>query len=229
MNTCWITWRRTVHRRQHHLEPGQSAPTARVTRRHLDILFAMFGAHVQKTSDHGPQPRRRGRGHRHASQPAGGVGYNINAVISLAPRTSTPSSTSVERGPDRTWSSTGLWTGPGGISDTGFELYDNASGMKKSMMFVYRSCHDRYNTVWGDGDLGFGKLTPADVARVLSVDSHHKIAMGYMVRFTGSIWEERRSSKDCSAASGYGGSPGIDANMKIIRSTRIRRAHNGRF
>jgi hypothetical protein len=64
-----------------------------------------------------------------------------------------------------------------GIGDTGFELYDHASGMNKSMMFVYRSCHDRYNGVWGDWDIG--GLAPVDQARVLSVDSHHYIAMAY--------------------------------------------------
>jgi hypothetical protein len=51
------------------------------------------------------------------------------------------------------------------------------------MVFVYRSCHDRYNTVWDSGDLSFGQLTPTDQAAVLSDNSHHKIAMGYMAAF----------------------------------------------
>jgi hypothetical protein len=101
-----------------------------------------------------------------------------NAVISLAP---TNQYTFEHFG--------GAWAAPylviygsldgdlSGISDTGFELYDHASGMNKSMVFVYRSCHDRYNTVWDSGDLFFGALTPTDQAAVLSDDSHHKIAI----------------------------------------------------
>jgi hypothetical protein len=169
-----------------HLEFYQSGTDrARVLQRHLQILFGMFGTHA--ANNVGIMGHSRGGeavviATRLNQQE--GWGYNINAVISLAP---TNQYTFEHFG--------GAWAKPylviygsldgdlGGISDTGFELYDNASGMKKSMMFVYRSCHDRYNTVWGDGDLYFGELTPTDQARVLSVDSHHKIAMGYMTAF----------------------------------------------
>jgi len=71
----------------------------------------------------------------------------------------------------------------GGISDTGFELYDHASGMSKSMAFVYRACHDRFNTVWGDSDFFFGQMTAADQAAVLSANSHQLISKGYMTAF----------------------------------------------
>ena len=55
--------------------------------------------------------------------------------------------------------------------------------MNKSMAFVYRACHDRFNTVWGDGDFFFGQLTAADQAVVISANSHQLIAKGYMTAF----------------------------------------------
>jgi hypothetical protein len=55
--------------------------------------------------------------------------------------------------------------------------------MNKSMAFVYRACHDRFNTVWGDGDFFFGQMTAADQAAVLSANSHQLIAKGYMTAF----------------------------------------------
>jgi hypothetical protein len=169
-----------------HMEPGETGTDrARVLRRHLQILFSMFGAHV--ANNIGIMGHSRGGeavviAARLNQQEA--WGYNINAVISLAP---TNQYTFEHFG--------GPWAKPylviygsldgdlTGIDDTGFELYDHASGMNKSMVFVYRACHDRFNTVWGDGDLYFGALTPTDQLAVLSVDSHHKIAMGYMAAF----------------------------------------------
>ncbi len=169
-----------------HLEVNENGTDrARVLRRHLQILFPMFGAHV--ANNIGIMGHSRGGeavviATRLNQQEA--WGYNINAVISLAP---TNKYTDEHFG--------GAWARPylviygsldgdvSGIPRTGFELYDHASGMDKSMVFAYRACHDRFNTVWGDGDLGFGKLTPTDQAAVLSVDSHHKIAMGYMAAF----------------------------------------------
>jgi hypothetical protein len=55
--------------------------------------------------------------------------------------------------------------------------------MNKSMAFVYRACHDRFNTVWGDGDFYFGEMTSADQLAVLSANSHQLIARGYMAAF----------------------------------------------
>ncbi len=169
-----------------HLEFYESGTDrARVLQRHLQILFGMFGTHV--ANNVGTMGHSRGGeavviAARLNQQEA--WGYNMNAVISLAP---TNQYTFEHFG--------GAWATPylviygsldgdlSGISDTGFELYDHASGMNKTMVFAYRACHDRFNTVWGDGDLYFGDLTMADQAAVLSVDSHHKIAMGYMAAF----------------------------------------------
>jgi hypothetical protein len=169
-----------------HLEPGETGTDrARVLRRHLQILFGQFGSHV--SNNIGLMGHSRGGeavviATRLNQQE--GWGYAIHGVISLAP---TNQYTSENFG--------GAWAQPylviygsldgdlAGISDTGFELYDHATGMEKSLVFVYRACHDRFNTVWGDGDLYFGKLTPADRARVVSADAHHKIAQGYMAAF----------------------------------------------
>ena len=169
-----------------HLNPGQTGTDrARVLRSHLQILFTMFGATA--ANNIGIMGHSRGGeavviAARLNQQEA--WGYNINAVISLAP---TNQYTFENFG--------GAWAKPflviygsldgdlHGINDTGFELYDHASGMNKSMAFVYRACHDRFNTVWGDGDFFFGWLTAADQAAVLSANSHEYIAMGYMSAF----------------------------------------------
>ena len=169
-----------------HLNPGQTGTDrARVMRSHLQILFTMFGATA--ANNIGIMGHSRGGeavviAARLNQQEA--WGYNLNAVISLAPTN------------QYTFENfSGAWAKPflviygsldgdlGGIGDTGFELYDHASGMNKSMAFVYRACHDRFNTVWGDGDFFFGQMTAADQAAVLSVNSHHYIAMGYMAAF----------------------------------------------
>lgn len=171
-----------------HMEPNQTGTDrARVLRRHLQILFGMFGTHA--ANNVGIMGHSRGGeavviATRLNQQE--GWGYGINAVISLAP---TNKYTNEHFG--------GAWARPylvmygsldgdvAGIDKTGFELYDNASGMKKSMLFIYRACHDRFNTVWGDGDLTapWSKLTPVDVPRVLPADTHEKAAKGYMTAF----------------------------------------------
>jgi len=48
---------------------------------------------------------------------------------------------------------------------------------------VYGAIHDRFNTVWGDGDLYFGELGGTDLAKVITADAHQKIAKGYMSAF----------------------------------------------
>jgi Chlorophyllase enzyme len=169
-----------------HMEPGQQGTDrARILQTHLPIIFSMFGTHA--ANNIGIMGHSRGGeavviAARLNQQEA--WGWNINAVISLAP---TNQYTFEHFG--------GAWARPylviygsldgdlGGIGDTGFELYDHASGMNKSMAFVYRACHDRFNTVWGDGDFFFGQLTPADQAAVLSANSHQLIAKGCMAAF----------------------------------------------
>lgn len=169
-----------------HMAVGQGGTDrARILQNHLPIIFGMFGTHADNNI--GLMGHSRGGeavviAARLNSQEV--WGWNINAVISLAP---TNQYTSEHFG--------GAWARPflviygsldgdlGGIGDTGFELYDHASGMNKSMAFVYRACHDRFNTIWGDGDFFFGQLTTADQAAVISANSHQLIAKGYMTAF----------------------------------------------
>lgn len=169
-----------------HMQPGQTGTDrARILQQHLPIIFGLFGTHA--ANNIGIMGHSRGGeavviAARLSQQEA--WGWNINAVVSLAP---TNQYTFEHFG--------GAWARPylviygsldgdlHGIEDTGFELYDHASGMNKSMAFVYRACHDRFNTVWGDGDLYFGWLTAADQAAVLSANSHQLIAKGYMAAF----------------------------------------------
>jgi len=163
----------------------QGTDRARILQNHLPIIFGMFGTHA--ANNIGIMGHSRGGeavviAARLNQQE--GWGWNINAVISLAP---TNQYTFEHFG--------GAWAKPylviygsldgdlGGIGDTGFELYDHASGMDKSMAFVYRACHDRFNTVWGDGDFFFGQLTAGDQAAVLSANSHQLIAKGHMTAF----------------------------------------------
>ena len=164
-----------------HMQPGQTGTDrARVLQAHLPILFAMFGASAQNNI--GIMGHSRGGeavaiAARLNTQEA--WGWNINAVISLAP---TNQYTFEHFG--------GTWAKPylvlygsldgdlAGIGDTGFELYDHASGMNKSMAFIYGACHDRFNTVWGDGDFFFGQLTPADQAAVVSAATHEPHRQG---------------------------------------------------
>lgn len=114
-----------------------------------------------------------------------GLGYRFKAIVSLAPT-------------DRYghYSLAGPYAIPylviyGGLDGdvsgagpkaTGFSLYDRADPVK-SMIFIERACHDRFNTQWDDNDFYFGFMTPADQASVISVDAHHKVVKGYMNGF----------------------------------------------
>ncbi|HEY2322767.1 MAG TPA: hypothetical protein VGJ82_07875, partial [Thermoanaerobaculia bacterium] len=165
-----------------HCEPNETGTDrARILQHHLGILFSQFGTHVENNV--GIMGHSRGGeavviAARLNSAEA--WGYNLNAVISLAPTNQyTFEHLSVAVPYLVIYGS--LDGDLTGIDDTGFELYDHASGMNKSMMFVYRSCHDRYNTVWGSHDVS--GLSPTDQPRVLSVTAHHNIAMGYMSAF----------------------------------------------
>jgi hypothetical protein len=170
-----------------HMEPNEGwTDRARVLRGHLEILFRRFGPHVQNNI--GVMGHSRG-GEAVAIATRLNAdeswGYNINAIISLAP---TDRLSEHLGGPAAFahpylviyGSLDGDVAGP---TNTGFRLYDRASGMKKSMAFVYRACHGRFNTVWGDEEFDQPLLTLADRVRVLSADAHHQIAMGYMSAF----------------------------------------------
>lgn len=157
---------------------------ARVLRRHLQILFNsnQFGAKAANNicimghSRGGEAVVIAARLNQQETW-----NYNINAVISLAP---------TDQYNHESFSP--LWACPylviygsldgdvKAVGNNGFRLYDRASGMQKSMAFVYGACHDRFNTIWGDGDIpGLGN----DIPRVISAQTHQDIAKGYMTAF----------------------------------------------
>lgn len=169
-----------------HMNPGMFAlDRARVLLHHIAVMKTMFGAKV--ANNVGLMGHSRGGeavivAARLNQQEA--LGHGINAVISLAP-TDWISSPTLG----------GAWAKPylvvygsmdgdvAGPDDTGFELYDRANGRKKSMVFVYGATHGRFNTIWGDTDLGFGQIGATDHARLVNADAHQKIARAYMTAF----------------------------------------------
>ena len=150
-----------------HLEPGQSGTDrARVCRRHLLILFGMFGSHA--ANNIGIMGHSRGGeavviatrlNHQES------WGYNINAVISLAP---TNQYTSEHFG--------GAWAKPylviygsldgdlGFVSDNGFELYDHAK--------------DGLPVVTAEGKVGRGGGAVNDAAELFALRIHDPDAAG---------------------------------------------------
>jgi hypothetical protein len=171
-----------------HVYPGAAGVSrARALFKHLEILKAKFGDRI----DLG---RLGIMGHSRGGEAVviasklnvdEGLGYDFGAIISLAPTD--------QYGP---YSLAGPYAVPylviyGGLDgdvaggwpkSTGFSLYDRADPVK-SMIFVERACHDRFNTQWDDNDFYFGQLTPADQAAVISADAHEKIVKGYMNGF----------------------------------------------
>lgn len=120
-----------------------------------------------------------------------GLGHNINAVISLAP---TDQYTNEVLG--GAWATpylvvygsmdgdvAGGWGPPGSPMNTGFALYDRANVAEKCMVFIYGAIHGHFNTVWGDGDLYFGKIGSSDLPKLISATAHQTIAKGYMTAF----------------------------------------------
>ncbi|MDR8389525.1 hypothetical protein NC796_00155 [Aliifodinibius sp. S!AR15-10] len=173
-----------------HLNPGMHGTgRARMLFQHLTLLNAKFGSNA--ANNIGIMGHSRGGeavaiAARLNHQDS--LGHNINAVISLAP---TDQYTSENLG--GTWATPYLVVygamdgdvagGSGNPWNTGFALYDRASGAKKSMVFVYGATHGRFNTVWGDTDLYFGKIGPTDMPKLISADAHQKVAKGYMTAF----------------------------------------------
>jgi hypothetical protein len=173
-----------------HCSPGMDATgRARVMFEHIGLLKSQFGAKLQNNI--GIMGHSRGGeavlaalrlNHDEA------LGNNFAAVICLA-----PSDWILHETMQPAWavplqtvygSMDGDITGGSPLPmETGFAIFDRASGAVKSMVFIYGAIHDRFNTVWGDGDLGFGNLGGSDFPKVISADAHHKIAQGYMTAF----------------------------------------------
>jgi acetyl esterase/lipase len=174
-----------------HLSSMQGTGRARILFEHLTILKNMFGA--KAANNIGIMGHSRGGeavviAARLNNQD--GLGHNIKAVISLAP---TDQYTNESLG--------GAWATPyfvlygamdgdvaGGSGmpwNTGFALYDRASGAKKSMVFVYGATHDRFNLINPDVDItaSWSKLGSTDLPKLLSAVTHQTIAKAYMTAF----------------------------------------------
>jgi dienelactone hydrolase len=171
-----------------HVYPGAAGVSrARVLFAHLEILRSKFahGINLEKLGIMGHS--RGGEAVVIASKlnVDEDLGYEFGAIVSLAPTD--------QYGP---YSLAGPYAAPylvvyGGLDgdvagawpkSTGFSLYDRADPVK-SMIFIERACHDRFNTQWDDNDFYFGQMTPADQAAVISADAHEKIVKGYMNGF----------------------------------------------
>lgn len=173
-----------------HMEPGMAGTDrAELLLEHVDLLKTKFGSRAANNVGI--------MGHSRGGEAVAiaarlnheeGHGHDINAVISLSP---TDQYTSETLG--------GAWATPyfvmygsmdgdvaggwGAPMNTGFALYDRANGAEKSMAFVYGATHGRFNTVWGDVDLSFGKIGPSDHAELISAPAHRTVATGYMTGF----------------------------------------------
>jgi hypothetical protein len=170
-----------------HLNGGMAkVGRARVLFKHLDILKATFGTHVQNNigiMGHS----RGGEGVVAAARlnNTDGLGHNINAIISLGPTDqyfpretlAAPFATSylVMHG-----AMDGDVANPGFM---GFSLFDRASGKPKSMAWLYGANHNRFNEINPDGDLNSWKMDPADHPKILTATSHQVLALAYMTGF----------------------------------------------
>jgi dienelactone hydrolase len=171
-----------------HVYPGaRGVSRARALFKHLEILKTKFGDRIDLENLGIMGHSRGGEAVVIAAKlnVDEGLGYDFGAIVSLAPTD--------QYGP---YSLAGLYAVPylvvyGGLDgdvagaspkSTGFSLYDRADPLK-SMIFVERACHDRFNTQWDDNDFFFGQMTPADQAAVISADAHEKVVKGYMNGF----------------------------------------------
>lgn len=120
-----------------------------------------------------------------------GHGYNINAVISLAP--TDQYGTEVLAGPF--WSKPyfvlygsrdgdidgGIWTSGYTVPQTGFALYDRTNGSKKSMCFVYRATHNGFIT--GNDDAPWDGDVIANMEPVATQQAFTKAYMNAFYRW----------------------------------------------
>jgi len=175
-----------------HLNDNQTATDrAKVLFEHINKLKTKFGAKAQNNI--GVMGHSRG-GEGVATAPRlnqqGGLGHNLNAVISLAPTNQhvdehivAPWATPyyvIYGSLDRDVTGEG---GPGQLRNCGFALYDKADGARKAMLFVYGATHDRFLAPPGDVDLDYNYLSAADKLNALSTTAHHAVALAYMTAY----------------------------------------------
>ncbi len=162
-----------------HLNTGmRGLGRANVAFAHLPVLQAMFGAKLQNNiglMGHS----RGGEGVVKAARlnQTGALGHNINALMSLAP-TDQYGSESL----GGAWATPyfvlygsrdgdidgGIWTSGYTVPQTGFALWDRASGADKTMVFVHLATHNGFMTTNYDAEFGdAGSVAPpADQRKV---------------------------------------------------------------
>ena len=115
-----------------------------------------------------------------------GLGWNIRAVIALAPTdfsgtSPTPLNLATSKFLCIYGSNDGdVWGGSvpsAAYTGTGFRFYDRAT-VEKAMIFIYGATHNRFNTVW----LTESKVD-ATSPKILSVAQHQTLLKGYMTAF----------------------------------------------
>jgi hypothetical protein len=189
-----------------HLNSGMAKNgRARVLFKHLDILKATFGAHMQNNigiMGHS----RGGEGVVAAARinNAEALGHNINAIISLAP-TDQYFPREILAGAHATPYLVMHGAMDGDVANAGFQgfsLYDRAEGEAKSMAWVYGANHNRFNEINPDGDLNTGKMDPADHPKILTAASHKVLALAYMTGFSVGNSAGQPIFKACSKANG---------------------------
>lgn len=173
-----------------HLNGNMSAlGRANMLFQHLTVLSAAFGATMQNNI--GIMGHSRGgeavlKAARLNQQ--GALGHNLNAIISLAP-TDQYGSESL----GGAWATPlfvlygsrdgdingGIWTPGYTVPQTGFALYDRASGAVKSMAFVHRASHNGFITNNND----VASWSPADLPFVITPAVQQAISLAYMNAF----------------------------------------------
>ncbi|HEX7317490.1 MAG TPA: hypothetical protein VF297_26555 [Pyrinomonadaceae bacterium] len=170
-----------------HLNNGMAKEgRARVMFKHIEILKATFGTHVQnKIGIMGHS--RGGEGVVAAARinQTEALNHGIKAIISLAP-TDQYFPREILAAPHATPYLVMHGAMDGDVANAGFQgfsLYDRASGEPKSMAWLYGANHNRFNEVNPDGDLNTGKMDPADHPKILTAASHKVLALAYMTGF----------------------------------------------
>lgn len=161
---------------------------ANVLFKHLAVLEAKFGSKLQNNI--GIMGHSRGgegvvKAARLNKQQT--LGHNINAIISLAPTDQYGSEVLggawatpyfVLYGSRDGDISGAIWTTGYTVPQTGFALYDRASGARKSMVFVYRATHNGFIT-----DNHDGPWDGENLADLLAPATQKKITKAYMNAF----------------------------------------------
>jgi hypothetical protein len=115
-----------------------------------------------------------------------GLGFNIKAIIPLAPTDfSGISPTQLNLTTSKLFCIYGsndgdVWGGDNPSTDyagTGFRFYDRAS-VEKAMVFIYGATHNRFNTEWGTEG-----YVDTSSPKILSQNQHHQLLCGYMTAF----------------------------------------------